>query len=48
MDIKELVREKVLVEIIAERDSMILNQHQEIEALSKEIERLKTTEVKEA
>lgn len=48
MDIKELVREKVFAEIIAERDGMILSQHQEIEALSKEIERLKTTEVKEA
>ena len=48
MDIKELVREKVFAEIIAERDGMILSQYQKIEALSKEIERLKTTEVKEA
>ena len=48
MDIKELVREKVFAEIIAERDGMILSQHQEIEALSKEIERFKTSEVKEA
>ena len=41
MDIKELVREKVFAEIIAERDGMILSQHHQIEALMKEIEALR-------
>ena len=41
MEIKELVREKVFTEIIAERDGMILSQYQQIEALLKEIETLK-------
>ena len=42
MDIKELVREKVFAEIIAERDGMVLSQHQEIEALSREVDRMVT------
>lgn len=41
MEIKELIREKVLAEIIAERDGIILNQHQQLETMQKEIEAMR-------
>lgn len=41
MEIKELIRERVLTEIIAERDAMVLSQHQQIEALQKELEQMR-------
>lgn len=41
MEVRELIKEKVLVEIVAERDGMILNQHQQLESLQKEIEAMK-------
>ena len=53
MQIKELVREQILTEIISERDGMILDMNEnagqkdkEIEALKQEIEKLKTANVK--
>ena len=41
MQVKDLSREMVLAEIIAERDSIILTQHQQIEAMQKEIETMR-------
>ena len=41
MEIKDLIREKVLAEIIAERAGMILDMNQQIGALQKENEALK-------
>ena len=38
MTTKEISREMVLAEIIAERCSIILTQHQQLEAMQKEIE----------
>lgn len=40
MEIKELIREKMFAEIIAERDGIILNQHHQIETLQEEIKKL--------
>lgn len=37
MTTKELTREMVLVEIIAERDGIILTQHEQLENLKKEV-----------
>lgn len=51
MELKELIREKVFAEIIAERAAIILTQHEqlgvmqkEIEAMRSEIEKLKPKE----
>ncbi len=41
MDIKDIVREKLLVDMISERDQMIINLFQENQRLQQEIERLK-------
>ncbi len=41
MEIKDLIREQILVEIIAERDGIILNQQKVIEDMKKEISDLK-------
>ena len=41
MELKDLLREKMLAEIISERDDIILNQQKIIEELKKEIEFLK-------
>ena len=41
MQIKDLTREMVLTEIITERDGIILNQHQQIEAMQKELEAMR-------
>ena len=53
MTTKEISREVVLTEIIAERDGMLLAQHQQIEALQREVEAMraeleKSKAVKEA
>lgn len=40
MELKELVREKVLAEIVAERDDIILNQHQQILQLQGQVKQL--------
>lgn len=41
MEIKELIREKVFAEIVAERDGIILSQHQQLEGLQKEVEAMR-------
>lgn len=41
MELKELIREKAFAEIIAERNTMLLNQHEQIEGMAKEIAGLK-------
>ena len=38
MTAKEISREMMFAEIIAERDNIILTQHQQIEAMQKQIE----------
>ena len=41
MQIKDLTREMVFAEIIVERDGIILNQHQQLETMQKEIEAMR-------
>lgn len=41
MELKELIREKVLTEIIAERAAIILTQHEQLTAMQKEIEAMR-------
>lgn len=41
MEIKELIREKVLTEIIAERAGIILTQHEQLGVMQKEIETMR-------
>lgn len=41
MEIKELIREKVFAEIIAERAAIILTQHEQLMATQKEIEAMR-------
>lgn len=40
MDIKEIIREKILVEMLAERDQMIVELFNEIQKLRAEIEKM--------
>ena len=42
MTTKEISREMMFAEIIAERDSIILTQHQQLEAMQKEVEAMRT------
>jgi hypothetical protein len=46
MDIKDLVHEKMLAEMLVERDAIIFNQEMVIQELRKEIEELKQKEKK--
>ncbi len=40
MDIKDLAREKILVEMLAERDQIILNLFQEVQELKKQLKEM--------
>ncbi len=42
MDIKDIAREKILVEMLAERDQMILNLFQEVQELKRQLKEMES------
>ena len=42
MDIKDIAREKILVEMLAERDQMIFNLFQEVQELKRQLKEMES------